>query len=59
MIYPGLVRVRLGRLGPPAGAIWKVSGNPTPFTSPPFFVICLSYACHTNIFFISLVDLSS
>ena len=25
---------------------------------PPFFVICLSYACHTNSFFISLVDLS-
>ena len=34
------------------------SGNPTLFTSSPFFVICLSYACRTNTSFISLVVLS-
>ena len=36
----------------PAAARNSASGIPTPFTSPPPFVICLSYACHTNTFFI-------
>ena len=34
--------------------IWK----PDPVHKSPFFVICFSYACRTNIFFISLVVLS-
>ena len=39
-------------------AVPPPSGNPTPSTSPPFLVICLLYAYHTNTSFISFVDLS-